>query len=213
MHSVQMTEDSLAGKVGGDGCFLRTACAVGTVDEEDVPGFSMASGLVNFRSMLQSMIAEAEAEGAHYAQYPTIRKILASFSVGSSTAHLAMCEELFECDVPADVSLQEVLSTRNPEEAVTVAQMRTTCAAAGAICPGLSISCALCGVFLPGTCGNQCIIAGLYCGISGYSCAAEAAAAAAADRHWGGGRYYDHRSPNYRAFADYNRRMFGGRRF
>ena len=51
---------------------------------------------------------------------------------------------------------------------------RSTCKISGALCPGITIGCALCGVFAPGTCGDTCIIAGLYCGTSGYACQYEA---------------------------------------
>ena len=47
---------------------------------------------------------------------------------------------------------------------------RSTCKIAGTLCPGITIGCALCGVFAPATCGDTCIIAGLYCGTSGYAC-------------------------------------------
>ena len=49
----------------------------------------------------------------------------------------------------------------------------------GVICPGLSISCAMCGLYAPATCGAACTAAGLYCGFGGYACADAAAAAAA----------------------------------
>ena len=51
---------------------------------------------------------------------------------------------------------------------------RSTCKITGALCPGITIGCALCGVFAPVTCGDTCIIAGLYCGTSGYACQYEA---------------------------------------
>ena len=53
------------------------------------------------------------------------------------------------------------------------AESRSTCQTyqtMGKLCPGVSIGCALCGLFLPGTCGDQCIVAGIYCGVSALSC-------------------------------------------
>ena len=34
----------------------------------------------------------------------------------------------------------------------------------------MSISCSLCGMFIPGLCGTVCPLAGLFCGSSGYLC-------------------------------------------
>ena len=55
-----------------------------------------------------------------------------------------------------------------------IIKTRSTCKLAGSLCPGITIGCALCGVFAPGTCGDTCIVAGLYCGTSGYACQYEA---------------------------------------
>jgi hypothetical protein len=33
-----------------------------------------------------------------------------------------------------------------------------------------NISCALCGMFLPGTCAAICPLAGIFCGTTGYMC-------------------------------------------
>ena len=35
----------------------------------------------------------------------------------------------------------------------------------------MSISCSLCGMFIPGLCGAVCPMAALFCGSSGYLCA------------------------------------------
>ena len=96
-----------------------------------------------------------------------------SFTVGTATRSLPMCEQLFKCpSSPAHALLTNALSDTptNDEPSLT----RTTCTAAGNLCPTVSIACALCGVFLPGQCGDQCIIAGLYCGVSAYACKAKA---------------------------------------
>ena len=36
--------------------------------------------------------------------------------------------------------------------------------------PDLKKGCSLCGMFSPGTCGDTCIVAGIYCGGTGYLC-------------------------------------------
>ena len=80
-----------------------------------------------------------------------------SFTVGSATKSLTMCDQLFACGTPG----RELVS-HSLRDTPTFQGQRTTCTAAGALCPGVSIGCALCGVFSPGTCGQQCIIAGIY---------------------------------------------------
>ena len=75
------------------------------------------------------------------------------------------------------MSAQELVSDALAAPGNSLRQGRATCAAAGNLCPGVSIGCALCGIFLDGTCSVQCTIAGLYCGMSGYACRAEAESA------------------------------------
>ena len=57
---------------------------------------------------------------------------------------------------------------------------RITCETLANICPGLSISCTMCGIYAPAVCGPACTFAGIYCGVSGYSCAADPADATTA---------------------------------
>ena len=78
-----------------------------------------------------------------------------------------MCDQLFPCATPSRGLLKNSLS---PTPAI---EGRTTCDAATNLCPTVSIGCALCGIFLPGQCTDQCIIAGLYCGVSAYACKAK----------------------------------------
>lgn len=47
---------------------------------------------------------------------------------------------------------------------------RVLCHGSGSLCPGIVIGCSLCGMFSPGVCDDTCIVAGLYCGGTGYAC-------------------------------------------
>ena len=83
-----------------------------------------------------------------------------SFSVGSTSRDLGLCDQLFTC-ASADAArvLREALMA-GPAGEETVRSSgaregRATCMAAGAVCPGVSIGCAMCGMFLPGTCGER----------------------------------------------------------
>lgn len=91
-----------------------------------------------------------------------------SHGVGKVTSNVDTCENLFPCKMNYE-DLEYPTSTRKG---------RVTCRAISAVCPGISIGCALCGAFSPGTCGDQCIIAGLYCGTSAIACSEEAKAQA-----------------------------------
>jgi len=79
---------------------------------------------------------------------------------GVSTKDVSLCETLFPCSTHAS----DLDIPTNQREG------RATCKAINAVCPGISIGCALCAGFLPAQCGNQCIIAGLYCGSSLIAC-------------------------------------------
>ena len=46
----------------------------------------------------------------------------------------------------------------------------TTCEVTGSLCPGIIVGCSLCGMFSPGTCYETCLVAGFYCGSTGYIC-------------------------------------------
>ena len=119
--------------------------------------------------------------------------------VGKSAGNLRMCESLFPCHTSVEEIKDEALLVKmSPNNQANVArpglfatlfaptmtdrfessreviQGRSTCKITGALCPGITIGCALCGIFAPGTCGDTCIVAGLYCGSSGYACQYEA---------------------------------------
>ena len=82
-----------------------------------------------------------------------IQGLVSSYQVGKRTMNATMCKWLFPCKVHQ----KEV-------------EARVSCDQTAKLCPGFSISCALCGLFLPDTCGFVCPIAGLYCGVAGYAC-------------------------------------------
>ena len=125
--------------------------------------------------------------------------LVLSFSnvVGKSSGDLRMCESLFPCPTSVEQIKREALlvttSSKNHADSLSTGGLfstlfaptlttdpfqpsfelregRSTCKITGALCPGITIGCALCGVFAPATCGDSCIIAGLYCGTSGYAC-------------------------------------------
>ena len=52
-----------------------------------------------------------------------------------------------------------------------------TCKQIGNLCPGVSISCGLCAILSPESCGAVCPVAAIYCGTSGYACGIKAAKA------------------------------------
>lgn len=111
--------------------------------------------------------------------------------MGRSGGDVSICESLFPCPTTGRALIDEAIMTvagnrdvnTRPQSLMTALfgrkvqddmEPRTSCKATGTLCPGISIGCALCGAFSPGTCGEQCIIAGIYCGASGYACMVEA---------------------------------------
>ena len=191
LQSAKLTEISLAAKSKEEmQCFKKTVCVVGaTMDKKErrikaVSGVTLARGVHQFTKILELMISDIEQSSYHMAQdFPHIYQVLgrwvkeylfrkkrlfevicSSYAVGSTTKDVAMCDRLFTCQAGVgDLTLP-----------AHERQGRATCAAVGAVCPGLSIGCAVCAVFAPSTCGDQCIVAGLYCGTSLLGCAQEA---------------------------------------
>ena len=57
---------------------MRTVCAVGTVEGEEVPRLSMASGIMDFKKLLQEMVKGIESNpNVKLEDYPNIHKTLA----------------------------------------------------------------------------------------------------------------------------------------
>ena len=80
-------------------------------------------------------------------KFPNIQGLVASYEVGKKTSNhgmMDMCSKYFPCQIEK--------------------QDRIQCSNTAHLCPGYSIGCALCGLFLPQTCGFVCPVAGLYCG-------------------------------------------------
>ena len=75
-QSTQVTEMTL-GSQADHGCFLRTSCAIGTLEDKEMPEFSMAMGMYKFKELLEKMLEDSGDESAEY--FPHIRKTLARF--------------------------------------------------------------------------------------------------------------------------------------
>jgi hypothetical protein len=52
----------------------------------------------------------------------------------------------------------------------TIQPDEETCSSAGALCPGVSVSCAVCAIFLPSGCGPTCTVGALFCGTTLLQC-------------------------------------------
>ena len=77
----------------------------------------------------------------HAKKFINIQSLVAAYDVGKTTKDLKLCTWLFPCKVEQ-----------------TQIQARIRCSETTQLCPGYSISCALCGMFLPNVCGNVCPI-------------------------------------------------------
>jgi len=174
-QSAKMAEISLASKTAGElKCFKRTLCIVGATmqiqEAKEHRSFSpttLAKGVDQFRQILEIMVDDiAKSEKERMEDYPVVHAVLGSHLVGASTNDLSMCDKLFHCATSAQ--------DFNIPGSYGRAEGRAGCGAVNAICPGVAIGCSLCSVYAPGTCGDQCIIAGLYCGTSALACAHDA---------------------------------------
>ena len=75
-------------------------------------------------------------------KFQHIQGVIAAFKVGKNSNDVELCNQLFACQ-QSD---------------------RITCDQTGKLCPAISISCGLCGLFFPPACAVTCPVAGIYCG-------------------------------------------------
>jgi len=170
--AVKVTEGALSDK---EGCLKRAVCVMGTVPDDEMPRGSIAAGAVNFLHILQRMVTVAGMTGLTKEDLPNMRQLLASNAVGKSAGDLSLCESLFPCGVGVRHLLQEALHVAGEEEVEEAAAGKmTSCDVSGSLCPGIVVGCSVCAMFSPGVCDDTCLIAGLYCGTTGYACAIEA---------------------------------------
>ena len=86
-------------------------------------------------------------------EFRNIQGLVASYKFGQKMPNpIEMCPKYFPCQ--SQNSNYYNTESRN--------QYETT----AHLCPGTKIGCALCGLYLPNTCGVVCPIAGFYCGKS-----------------------------------------------
>ena len=178
VQSAQLAESNLLAKEDGE-CMRRALCAMGTTrDITEWPRLSLGKGLEHLMGVLTDMVGELQAVDENSkSNYPKIHQAVASYQVGLEAKDPVLCDSLFSCPTPAMELLAEIkdkpAASDFEDTEIAFSQSKVTCSAAGKLCPGISIGCALCGLFSPGTCGDQCIVAGAYCGVSGYACKAE----------------------------------------
>lgn len=175
-QSARMAEISLASKSQEElRCFKRTLCIVGATmnnarenpESRTLNPTTLAKGVDQFRQILEMMVEDiSNNQQERMEDYPNVHQVLGSHLAGSSTRDLSMCQKLFPCSTSA--------ADFNLGGASASAESRAGCGAVNAICPGVAIGCSLCSVYAPGTCGDQCIIAGIYCGTSALACAHDA---------------------------------------
>ena len=81
------------------------------------------------------------------------------------------CDSIYECGaVPEGPQSRVRCETLGELENRNIFVVLSLFLSPGNICPGLALSCTMCGIFTAGLCGPACTFAGLYCGVAGYSC-------------------------------------------
>merc|ERR1712029_434268 len=110
--------------------------------------------------MGKKMLNDLDEDQKRKKKFKNVQKLVAAYNVGTSTKNVTLCQWLFPC--------QEKMAEE--EEVVEGVQTRVKCTQMSKLCPGFSISCAMCGMLMPQACAGVCPFAGLYCGVSGYAC-------------------------------------------
>merc|ERR1712109_148934 len=154
--AVRVSEVALADK---DGCLRRSMCVLGAIsstrENGNLPKISIANGAQNFLHIVERMIAVAGMTGLTKDQLPNLRQVIASNVVGKSSGDLRMCESLFPCETSVEEIRKEALFDATADYSIhksttDIREGRSTCKITGQLCPGITIGCALCGVFRSG---------------------------------------------------------------
>lgn len=131
-------------------CIQRSFCEIALIGEnnEDLQLYKAAEQSIGLiKNILEELNPEKELD------VPNMEGLVAAFEVGKKGQNLEFCRALFQCVEPT-----------------FSAESRITCPNTSKMCPAYSITCSLCGMFLPGVCGTVCPVIGIYCGTAGYSC-------------------------------------------
>ncbi|XP_023343089.1 uncharacterized protein LOC111712640 [Eurytemora carolleeae] len=144
-----VAELSLEGRVTD--CLLRSYCLVGAHGDT---GSQVAKGIADSYAVFSEVMNTVKGSE----KLVNMNKLKSSFELGASSTDSEICGQVFRCELEENFDLPEQ-QPRLPE-----------CSNIGAVCPGAAIGCTLCGMFLPGTCGTLCPMAGIFCGASGYFC-------------------------------------------
>ena len=80
-----------------------------------------------------------------------MQSLVAAYEIGLQGKSESLCQKLFPCQP----KVQE--EEKEPEN-------RLTCPHLAHLCPGYSIGCGLCAIFMPPTCALVCPFVGVYCG-------------------------------------------------
>jgi len=156
-QSVIMAEQYLSnfGSNKDQTCTQRSFCDIATNDDLRSETSIAAAEAIR---MMEKMLNFAGKESSRYVtrqKYPHISQLVASYTVGKSTQDRSLCASLFPCN---DGIIQDVEARQ------------FSCKQIGKICPGVSLSCGLCAVLSPESCGAVCPVAAIFCGTSGYAC-------------------------------------------
>jgi len=171
-QSANMAEMSISARPQAEvECFKTYMCYAGAVNDETK--HPTISALRQFVQILELMSLDIEENpDLHIKDYPYLHQLLGSYQVGKSTGDGELCDKLFACAAPS--AAERRIQLLGPKAyPIAPAQGRTSCGGVSAICPGVAIGCSVCGLYAPGLCGDQCIIAGLYCGTSAVACASD----------------------------------------
>ncbi len=152
LQSVQIAEAFL--KQYTDTCVINSYCKLGQNLAEESKTFSSEYLSVDFlKRMLSDVMENPEVDRDSFPELTTIRSIVAAFELGRKTGkNTDLCNSIFPCS------------------ANSKRQGRGFCNSVKSVCPGLAISCSMCGIFNPQLCRRVCIVTAGSCGLSLYSC-------------------------------------------
>ena len=90
-------------------------------------------------------------------EFVKMQSLVAAYDAGLEARDVSLCHKLFPCAKLPKFESEIEMDSRMESRITCSSQMVH-------LCPGYSVGCALCAVFMPETCMVVCPFVGLYCG-------------------------------------------------
>ena len=118
---------------------------------------------INFRLIAEALKRDYPSEFAsktmvqNQNEFVKMQSLVAAYDAGLEARDVSLCHKLFPCAKLPKFESEIEMDSRMESRITCSSQMVH-------LCPGYSVGCALCAIFMPETCMVVCPFVGLYCG-------------------------------------------------